>query len=306
MLDDLKYVNENSEYVHINMDKLKDFASNLDNLNYVHWTNEMNLGLSEKEMILLVFIIESMNFCFWELPKWKISYKDEVYTGSNALFYTIIKQVENNKEFLKIDNLLNIDKVSFNKIFEGEGICPLLEERYNCFKEVISYFSNNNVYDELFSFKTDLELMNYVITNFKYFDDKSMYKDRLIHFNKRATLLLNDLYYVSPTIRNNIGNVNNLGGCADYGIPRTFRDYGILEYNEELRNTIDNEIEIPHDSNMEIEIRANMLYVIELLRIDLKEKGIIINSVELDYLIWWMGKESKDRSKSHHTRTIYY
>ena len=71
--------------------------------------------------------------------------------------------------------------------------------------------------------------------------------------------------------------------------------------------SIDNEKEILHDSEMEIEIRANMLYVIELIKDKLKQKNILINAVELDNLIWWMGKKNKDRkSIAHHTITIFY
>lgn len=112
---------------------------------------------------------------------------------------------------------------------------------------------------------------------------------------------------MSNKIRKNISNVNNLSGCADYGIPRTFRDYGILEYSPSLANKVDNEIEIPHDSEMEIEIRANMLYVVEKIKEYFNDKSISINSVELDNLIWLLGKNNKDRkSIAHHTVTIYY
>ena len=306
MINELEYVNINSKYVHIDKEKIKDFINDLGELNYEHWIDKMGVDLSEKELILLVFIIESMNFCFWKKPKWIIEHNGESYSGSNALFRAVIKEVENNKDFLNIDYLNSLDKKSFYKIFDGDGICPLLEERYKNFKEVINYFYNNDLYKDLFKIKRDSDLLKYITCNFKSFDDKSVYKSKTIHFNKRATLLVNDLYYVSPTIRKNIENVNNLGGCADYGIPRTFRDYGLLVYDEELANKIDNEIEIPHDSEMEIEIRANMLLVIELIKEQLKEKNIIINSVELDNLIWWMGKKIKNRSNSHHTITIYY
>ena len=118
-------------------------------------------------------------------------------------------------------------------------------------------------------------------------------------------MLTNDLFYLSKTINSNLSDVNNLSGCADYGIPRTFRDYNILVYNDELSEIVDNEKELPHDSEMEIEIRANMLYVIEIIKETLKQKGVIVNSVELDNLIWWMGKKNK-KSNTHHTVTIYY
>lgn len=308
MREEFEYVVMNSKYVKINNDKLDECIKALGETNYVHWSKELSLDLSEEKWILLALIIESMNFCFWQKPKWKIEYSGEEMSGSNALFYSVIREVENNSEFLNIDYLYNLGKDDFKKIFNSiNGEIPLFEERYNNFREVIEYIKNNNFYDEIYSIKTDKDLLQYIVSNFSSFDDESLYKGKMIHFNKRATLLTNDLFYLSNTIKSNIDNVNNLSGCADYGIPRTFRDYGILEYSSELADKVDNEIEIPHDSEMEIEIRANMLYVIEIIKEYFKEKGLSINSVELDNLIWLIGKNNKNRkSVTHHTITIYY
>ena len=307
MKDEFNYVVNNSKYVHIDSTKLEKFINDLGEINYVHWSKELNLDLNEKEWITLAFIIESMNFCFWKKPKWKIEYNNDLVSGSNALFYAIIKQVENDKNFLKIENLDDIDKDKFSELLKGvEGECPLIDKRFENFKEVVNFIKNNDFFAEIFSIKSDIELLNYITNNFSSFDDKSIYKGKTIHFNKRATLLTNDLYYLSETIRNNVGSVNNLSGCADYGIPRTFRDYGLLIYDDKLVKLIGNEEEIPHDSDMEIEIRGNMLYLIELIKDKLKDKDIIVNSVELDNLIWWMGKKIDCKSVAHHTMTIYY
>ena len=307
MIDEFKYVVDNSKYVSIDNTKIDKFINDLGDINYVHWTKEFNLDLSEKEWITLAVIVESMNFCFWRKPKWKIEYKGNLISGSNALFCTVIKQVEKDKNFLNIENLYNLDKNSFYKMFEGvEGECPFLDKRYENFKEAVNVLRKENFFDELFSIKSGVELINYVVNNINSFNDKSEYKGRIIHFNKRATLLTNDLYHLSDTIKNNVKDVDNLSGCADYAIPRTFRDYGILVYNGELANMVDNEIDIPHDSEYEIEIRGNMLYVIELIKNKLKEKNIIVNSVELDSIIWNMGKRITNRGNSHHTVTIYY
>ena len=307
MKEEFKYVVDNSKYVSIDPDKIDNYINALGEINYKHWASELDLDLNEKEWIILAFIIESMNFCFWRKPKWKIEYKGKTVGGSNAEFYAVIKAVENDKEFLKIENLDSLTKDKFYEMFKGvEGVCPHLDKRFENFKETINYIKGHDFFNELFSIKSGKELLDYITTNFKSFDDKSTYKGKVIHFNKRATLLTNDLFYLSETINKNIGNVNNLSGCADYGIPRTFRDYGLMIYSDELAKKVDNEEEIPHDSDMEIEISGNMLYIIELIKEKLKAKGIIVNSVELDNLIWLMGKRLDKRSNSHHTVTIYY
>ena len=309
MKEEIKYVVDNSKYVSIDYNRVNDFVKDLGKPKYEHWYKEIDLKLNDKERILLAFIIESMNFCFWQKPKWKIEYHGDIVSGSNALFYSVIREVENNSKFLNVEYLYNLTKEDFEKIFEAvEGNVPLIDERYSNFKEAVNFVhNNNNFYNDLYNIKSDVELLNYITSNLTSFDDKSMYKGKIIHFNKRATLLANDLFYMSETIRKNLGNVNNLSGCADYGIPRTFRDYGILKYSKELKELIDNEKEIMHDSEMEIEIRANMLYVIELIKEELKNNNILINSVELDNLIWWIGKKNKDRkSVAQHTITIFY
>lgn len=307
MKSEFKYVVDNSEYVTIDKKKITKFVNDLGEINYAHWSTELDLDLNEKEWILLACIIESMNFCFWKKPKWKIEYHNDLVSGSNAIFYSIIKQVEKDKNFLNIDNLDKIHEKEFYDILKPvEGECPLIDERYKNFREVVDYFKNNDVYKELFSIKKDTDLLKYITEKFSSFDDKSTYKGKTIHFNKRATLLTNDLFYLSSTIRKNVGNVNNLSGCADYGIPRTFRDYGLLIYNKELADIVDSEKEVPRDSNMEIEIRGNMLYIIELVKEKLKKKGIIVNSVELDNLIWLLGKKIEHKTPTHHTVTIYY
>lgn len=307
--EEIKYVSDNGKYVKINYQKLDEFISNFDTPNYKHWFADFDLNLTEKEKILLVFIIESINFCFWQKPKYKILYHNEEVKGSEALFLRIIDEVEKNKNFLKIEYLHNLSFQDFKKIFLGvDSELSLIDTRYKLFRDTVNtiYEKNNIFYDELFSVRSDYELLNYITDRFKYFNDSSEYKGKIIHFNKRATLLVNDLFYVSDTINKNIGNVNNLFGCADYGIPRTLRTYDILEYNKELSEIVDNEIEIEHNNEMEIEIRANMLYVLEIIRKKLQEKGVIINSVELDNLIWQTGRKKKNILPYHHTTTIFY
>ena len=104
---------------------------------------------------------------------------------------------------------------------------------FECF--VLCVYNHENFYQDIYSIKSDLELLKYIIDHFKSFDDKNDYKGKTIHFNKRATLLANDLFYVSQTIQKTLDNVNHLSGCEDYSVPRTFRDYDILEYSSDYK-----------------------------------------------------------------------
>ena len=305
-MDSFKYVVENSQYINISYNNILKFTDLIKNLKYKHWSKELSIDLNEKQWILLVFIIEYMNFFFWKKPKWTIEYKGILYCGSNALFYSIIKEIENNNNFLDIDYLNKLDFNSFKKIFNArQGTLSLLKERFISFKNTITNISKADFYETLFSFKCNKKLLKFIIDNFYSFNDTSIYKGKSICFNKRANLLVNDLFWISPTINSNIENVNNLTGCADYVIPRIFRDFGLISYNDELAYLIDNEIEIKHNSEMEIEIRAVTIYIIELIKKNLLKKHIKINSIELDNIIWKFGNDKK-KTKNHHTLTTFY
>lgn len=50
---------------------------------------------------------------------------------------------------------------------------------------------------------------------------------------------------------------------------------------------------IEHNSLMEIEIRANTLYALELIKRELNKRNIKLNTVEMDNIIWKMRKNKK-------------
>ena len=210
---------------------------------------------------------------------------------------------------LNIKSLIDITESEFNDIFgDSYKEIPLMHQRYILFKNTIHviYSKKEKFFNEIFSFNQDLDLLNYITSNFTDFEDKSIYKWKQINFNKRATLLLNDLFWLSDTVRRNLNNLNNLTGCADYALPRLLLENEILIYNEDLLKTIMDKNLIPHNSLMEIEIRANTLYVIESIKQILASRNININSIELDNIIWRMRTNYNHKIPVHRTLTICY
>ena len=305
----LKFINENSDYVFVDIDKIHSFLKKIDKFEYSHWLNNKNLLKTEKEKIIFSFICESMNFCFWESNDWYVIYENSKYKGSEALFYSLIKAVSERKLIIDVETLYKISIDDFKKIFRHDNKLPtMIDERYHLFKCTINVIQKKGekFFLELFSIKNDEKLLEYIIKNFKHFNDKSKFKEHVIYFNKRAILLVNDLYNLSPIIKNNIKNINNLTGCADYSIPRLFVDCGIFHYNKELMKKITSKESIQHNSQMEIEIRANTLYVLELMKEILNKNNKKINCVELDNIIWKMRTNIKNNTPVHRTKCIYY
>lgn len=306
----LKFVSDNSKYVDIRPEKISSFLFSIDDFKYHYWLDDINTRMTEKELIIFSFICESMNYCFWGSRLWKTEYNNKEYVGSETLFYLILKKVSKEKGFLDIKNLKNLNKSQFKKIMYSNGQYPdLLNTRYKTFKETVKfiYEKGDLFFEELFAIKTDVDLLNYIVKNISHFNDYANFKGKTIHFNKRAILLVNDLFRLSKTIRKNIKNINHLTGGADYAIPRIFRDAGIFVYNKKLANKIDSKKKLRHNSRMEIEIRANTLYVIEIIKKFLKEKRKInLNSVEIDNIIWKMRNVYNKKTEVHHTVSIFY
>jgi len=112
---------------------------------------------------------------------------------------------------------------------------------------------------------------------------------------------------LDETIKEKVTNDNSMLGCADYKIPQVLKHLKILEYSNELADLIDSKQTIEHDSEMKVEIHANMLYVIELIKNRLYQKGINVSSVQIDNALWLLSKNKEFKDKTHHlTRTIYY
>ncbi len=309
IINSIKRVCDKSTHVHINKDKIKEAHVYFQGFQK-EWLPNDKLGINNfkvEDKIKYLIICESLNFCFWDTPiKWKIEYQNVWYSGSYALFFSITKALQNGYDLLNPEYLEKIDINTIDEIFKGTTSIPMLEERLSILKELANEFKTFN-YEDFLNVHSDIELLNKIITNFSNFKDISIYKGDKVYFFKRAMLLVGDLLSNVEEIKNNILNNDNMLACADYKIPQVLRHLGILEYSEDLKELIDNKKEVIHDSEEEIEIRAGMLYAIELIKKELEDKNIHLNSSEIDNSLWLLSKNPDFKEHPHHlTRTIYY
>ena len=128
--------------------------------------------------------------------------------------------------------------------------------------------------------------MRLIVENFPSFEDSSIYKGRRVYFYKRAQLLISDIFQAFDGHKfGKLRNITELTACADYKLPFVLRRLGIFSYSYYLTDKIDNQIQIDKDSEEEIEIRANTIWVVELIKQKLKKKiphvGSISSSLSL-------------------------
>lgn len=311
ILNSIQFVVNNSSHVRIKEGNIENVINLLNESKKEPWLNSDYLDLekySENQILIYMILCESLNFCYWDSDiKWKIEYKGEWYSGSFGLFYAISKAIQKGYDLLNVEYIENITIEQLDEIFKGTTSIPLLKERYNIIKQLACELKSIKDISKSLDSNGDIELLNKIINNFSNFKDISIYKGQKIYFFKRAILLVGDLILNVASIKAKVINDNNMPGCADYKIPQVLRHLGILEYSNELADIIDSEQTIEHDSEMEVEIRANMLYAIELIKNRLHQKGINMSSVQIDNALWLLSKNKEFKDKPHHlTKTIYY
>ena len=311
IVDSIYYVVNHSNYVFINKANISSVLPLLTGTRKTSWLNSDILDLSklnEEQIILYFLLCESFNFCFWDSDiKWKIEFHGEWYSGSYGVFYAVAKAIENGKLSLDVSCLEKLTMEDLDDIFYGTTSIPLLKERFDILQGLVCELKSVPSLTKLFDVSTDIELLNRIVNTFHNFRDISLYHGKEVYFFKRAILLVGDLSLNVDSISKKIKDNNQMLGCADYKIPQVLRHFGILEYSKELSLLVDNKQEIPKDGDMEIEIRANMLYCIELIKEELIDQGKDLNSIEIDNALWLLSKNPSVKDRPHHlTKTTNY
>ena len=280
------YVSKNSKHVTIDEEKLNLFVENIKDIKMNHWLSSSPFGLLDlavETIINFLLIYESINFSFWGEPKWTIDTNFGKLDGSIALLYVLLQYVKESKS----TDFSNISKKDFLKILKGNIKIPLFEERFKIIKEVSAIVNDKmqgNFYQYIKDITSDIELFETIIANFPSFKDERLYNKQTIYFYKLAQLLTSDILHIREQKEKIKVNYTHLVGCADYKIPQVLREFGILNYDNKLAKIVDNHSEISINSIYEVEIRANMITVINMINKKLNYKYCRIDINDFIYM----------------------
>ena len=151
------------------------------------------------------------------------------------------------------------------------------------------------------------KLLNLITFEIPSFNDFAIYKGREIFFHKRAQLLISDIYRTFGGKKyGNLRNIEQLTAFADYKIPQVLRKLGILEYSSHLASKIDKKIHILFGSEEEIEIRANTIWAIEIIKEKLKPKIPSIKSFDIDSYLWFLGQNKSFDDRPYHFLYLFF
>ena len=307
-----QFISENSQYVKIDPNAVKTFAKSITYQPHQYWIDgayDFAPGTTLDQMMFTQFLTTSINFCFWRKPKWSIEKNGKKLGGSLSLITAFNNALKNNLSLLSPEDIDKLTFEDFQNIMQGTDNTqiPLLSERYTLLKTISDQLKrriNGSIQQLIQNCNEDCtQILNTILTQMSGFDDIGNYNGIEVPLLKRAQLAIADFnYFYNKYLHKSLKGIEQLTAFPDYKIPQTLRDKNILIYNNELAKLVDNNIELPHNSNMEIEIRANTIHAVELL-----SKETELTPAQIDDTLWLSGQTKNPNTKPYHkTISIYY
>ena len=311
ILETTRFVVDNSKKVKINKDKIGAFCSTFTSEHQKHWWKAAPQDLSKfnkEQKLQFLFLFNAISFCYWGEPKWTVEYNAKQFDGSWGMITALARAVDEQKSIFDAHYLAAISKDEFAHLLRANNPIPLLEERWKIIREVGTVLLkkyNGELKNVIKEANNDaLQLLNIIINNFPSFADSEMYKGKKIFFHKRAQLLVGDVYNIfQGKSYGTLKNTEELTACADYKLPFALRKRGILSYTHNVAQKNDSKQIIEKGSETEIEIRANTIWAVELIRQELKKRIPDITATHINDHLWLTTQEKSAEDKPYH-RTI--
>lgn len=277
-----------------------------------NWNYEHHFFDDTEKSVMYVFMLDTLNFCFWGDPKWQVKHVKGDVDGYWALAAALKHAAKTDENFLTADFLATITPDNLARVLKGNVEIPLFVERWRNTQElgrVLRDHFGGSAARLVESANGDAAgLARLLADNISSFQDTTVYNHKAVNLFKRAQILVGDLYgSFNGEKWGKFKNLQDLTSFADYKLPQLLRAWGILEYAPELARLVDNKKPLLKDSPAEVEIRASMVWAVEFLRQALVEFGRNVNSVQTDWFLWESSQGMVKGMKPYHrVRTIYY
>jgi hypothetical protein len=312
VLSSTKLIVESLKYVKIHEENLSKVANSLLKiLTRGIGAEDMDFGKTGnlKYDIQLVFLEDVVNSCFWSekgKEKWTVEYpQGKFQDGWYALTACFQRALSKDRRILDAGYLENLTLGETQSIFLSSNTAgiPLLKKRMENLRKAGKVLKEKyagefvNVLEEG---KFDaIQIVKLLIRDFPSFRDIAKWNEKEVNFLKRAQICVQDLSYLKDL---KIKNIGVLSAFADYKLPQMLREFGIISYNLELADKIDNYIAIPSQSREEIEIRSVTIWCVELIKQKLKK----YTSANIDNALWLISQDQVGVKPYHRTYSIYY
>lgn len=246
-------------------------------------------------------VLNTMNFAFTDFEtgtKFEADYMGRRWSDSEAVVACVHRALNAGIPFLSGDYLATVTRSDLEQVFDGTIEMPLLDDRVELFNSVGSTLVDS--YEGRYAnfvrscaprlYSDGDGLLDRLPEEFPRFRDVSLWHGSEVHLYKLAQLGIWGMHLaLSPRGQWALEDPHMITAFADYIVPVGLRVTGIFEYDDDLEQKIMNGIEIPADSEEEVEIRASSIYVIARLteEINALRQGLTpLLQPQVDFRFW--------------------
>jgi hypothetical protein len=308
-----RFVAENSEFVHINYDKIENYASKLARIkpDKPHMDSSCHYVGHGDDTVAFFVMLNSINFGSGYSPYLR---KRPGMSG----YYTIASGLNEffKKKPIAVKDLKNISSEDCAAILGQKADDRVVNELMKLYATSLRDLGNYVVdhYDSSFNKMIETagassEKLVETLSVMRFFRDTAEYKGMQVAFFKRAQILSLDLSIAFDG--QGIGrfeDLHKLTMFADNLVPHVLRVDGILEYEETLASRINNSELITQGSREEIEIRACAVDAVERISQIMGGYSKGASPAIIDNVLWHRGQQAyyKKIMPRHRTRSVFY
>jgi hypothetical protein len=310
-------VTEQSAHVHIDRKALTAFSEMLLGrpVPAGTWEPEYHFAGEGEFTVSYLLVLDTINFCFWPnkgKPRWEIPCKSGWLSGYYGLAVALKTALESGIPLADAEYLASLTLEQLKRILGGRGELQLVPERLQNLRALGKFLLRE--YDGHVSRlvqeagRSAVSLARILGEKLESFMDIADYRGKKVCFYKRAQLFAADLHGAFDGKEwGSFRDMEELTAFADYKLPQVLRHAGVLTYDADLASRVDRMIHLNPGSPDEVEIRANTLWAVELIKQELKQRGKNLKAFEIDRLLWNLGQSDEFRLKPYHrTVTIFY
>lgn len=281
---------------------------------------------SDKNALNWIFIIDTLNFCFWtnegSQEKWTV----DGQTGYFALCAAIKRALTNSVDITNPKFYSIITQEQLEEILKSdtETKVPLIKERVDCLHEVgkklLTKYDGNFENVVKAAGGSARKLLEIIVEDFPCFRDDAEFNGQRVAIYKRAQILIGDVYAFNKG--EGIGLFSDLRDSitmfADYRVPQVLVHFGALSYKKELADDLKNNKILQNGEPKEVEIRGASIFIVEQAKA--KVLDILtanqpdvstnqVNSILIDHFLWDYRRahaEFLSYIPFHKTYSIYY
>ena len=317
VLETAKNVAKKSRQVQIDKEASVNFSRKVlaDGIEVPPWDCRCHLCGKGEATVSYLLVLDSLNFCFWPgagKVKWEIEYESRKLSGYYGLAAALKQAVESGAPITNAEYLAELTLGELKQILDGQGELPLLEHRLQILNQVgqvlLEEYEGRSVKLVETAGGSAIKLSRLLAEKLASFRDVAEYLGHKVFFYKRAQIFAADLYGAfDRTDWGRFVDIDRLTAFADYKLPQVLRHLGILRYAKSLVKKVDQGIHLEAGSPEEVEIRANTIWAVELIRQELERTGKGLRAFEIDWILWNLGQQGQFKAKPYHrTMTVFY